>query len=85
MKKLRIYLSIAAVVCAVGATFATRSTDMIVGYEYIPGMYGEPELCVQRMMYCAVSGPVECTMNNHEVRKDNILTHCGPELRRLHW
>ena len=85
MKKLRIYLSVLAIVCAVGATFGMRSSELIIGYEYLPGWYGEPDLCIQRLMYCSVSGPVECTMNNHEVRKDNIMTYCGPQLRRQHW
>lgn len=82
MKKIRIILSVAAILFAVGASFASRIAPSMTGYEFIPAGGGEPEQCIQRTVDCDVSGSNPCTLNTHDVRRDNTVTHCGSSLKK---
>jgi hypothetical protein len=83
MKKLRVILSVFAIVLAVGATFAMRSNSSMTGYRHIPASPGVPEQCIEVAVECVVSAPYSCTLENgDEVKRFNNQTACGPLLKK---
>jgi len=82
MKKLRILLSVFALVIAVGATFAMRADTAMTGYQFIPASPGVPEQCIQQTVNCVISEDNDCTLGDYDVKRYNNQTHCGPVLKR---
>jgi len=82
MKRLRILLSLTAVVLAVSVTFAMRPGGSMTGFEYIPASGGTPEQCIERTVDCIPQGANDCELNTHEVRDSNLVTHCGATLSK---
>lgn len=81
MKKVRVILSIMALVLAIGGTFATqyKPADSITAFEYIPG---PPVICSDMTTSCSLNSAIVCTINNHEVRANNSTSSsCGAQLK----
>jgi hypothetical protein len=85
MKKLRIFLSVAAIVFAIGGTFASQNIPAfaIQGYEYIPASPGIPAECSVVSVDCNTFSANLCTINSHKVgNSSSISTQCGTQLKR---
>lgn len=86
MKKVRIILSVAAIVFAFGATFATQfhARPSSIAYEFIPATEEDPAQCVELTTECQPSGQSPCALvNGHQVRaKADVQTQCGDQLMR---
>lgn len=86
MKKVRIVLTIAAFVVAIGGTLATQyeSPSLIEGFEYIPASAGVPAQCVSREVECDTESANLCTwISGNKVGDNNsVSTQCGMQLRR---
>jgi hypothetical protein len=88
MKTVRIFLSVLALVGAVGGTFASQyrtASPFINGYEYVPGVTPEEDVCnLITDLQCDSTSPNLCTFNGHKVGDaTTISTQCGTQLRRV--
>jgi len=85
MKKVRIFLSVLALVLGVGGTIAgqLQMSPNMTGYEFIPASGGTPDQCVQRSVNCNTTDPNLCTLNSHKVGdSSDTSTQCGNQLNK---
>jgi hypothetical protein len=87
MKKIRIFLTVLAVVVAVGGTIASQAPSALeAGYQFIPASSGNPAQCNFVANICDQSGTYPCKVNSAPTtprlwRSDD--TACVVELNRI--
>lgn len=85
MKKLRVFLSVSALIFAFGAAFASQFTVSTIGYRWIAASSMCRQLTTQddcdtvNKTPCTVIDPAD-NVSVHLRRDNNAQTSCGPEL-----
>ncbi len=82
MKKVRVFLTVAALALAATGTFASRyQLDTFVdGWEYIQGSGGEADVCRVKNDLCTTNSSTLCSINGHPVGNAPSGTNCGTQL-----